>query len=334
MFDNLPLSQYKVPFSLLTSIGYGLAAPRTTDGKIFLIFFGLIGCAAAILLFNLFLEGVITLITYVLSRCHEKKLQNSRQRAATFHHTTQPGGTASGQEGWKPSVYYVTLIMVAVCFLVACAASGLYSAVEGWSYLESMYFCLVTFSTMGFGDMVSGQQEPYEASWFYQITNTLVIFFGVGCTYCLLNLIAVMIKAMLNWILGKALCLNGCSWTGSWKHQFIQLCCSCFVCPKVETYPRNLPIASSCFNQHWSCHVVKLRTGECKCSGSALQTVCQSEMHAMKKKVICEHKLSKDNVNLFHVVGDCPLCQHNGLSEMMGDVAMLSNHLQEKNLNS
>ncbi|KAK3561170.1 hypothetical protein QTP86_028375, partial [Hemibagrus guttatus] len=262
--------------TVISTIGYGMAAPSTIFGKIFLILFGLIGCAAAILLFNLFLEHIVTLIAYVLSRCHERKLWSSRQRDGSTHHTAQSGGTASGQEGWKPSVYVVLLILVAVWFLVVCAASGFYSAVEGWSYLESMYFCFVTFTTTGFGDMVSGQREHYEANYFYQIANILVIFLGVCCTYSLFNLIAIMIKAMLNWILGKVLCSNCCSWTSSKKHQPVQLCCTCFMCPKVEeSYPRQLSVAAGCFGQHWSCHVVKRNTGKCRCADSALQTVCQ-----------------------------------------------------------
>ncbi|KAI5099080.1 potassium channel subfamily K member 13-like, partial [Silurus meridionalis] len=205
-FISKLLTETVLYYVSLRSFGYGLAAPTTTNGRIFLIFFGLIGCSAAILLFNLFIERVITLITYVLSRCHEQKMSNKSQGAAASNLTTQPGGTTSGQEDWKPSVYHVTLIMLAVCFLVACTASGLYSAVEDWSYLESMYFCFVTFSTMGFGDMVSGQEMPEEASCFYQVVNVLAIFLGVGCAYTLFNLIAIMIKAMLNWILGKVLC--------------------------------------------------------------------------------------------------------------------------------
>lgn len=259
----------------------------------------------------------------MLRRCLQKQLGNSSQTAATSHLSTQSGGTANGQEDWKPSVYHAALILMAVCFLVACATSGLYSAVEGWSYLESLYFCFVTFSTMGFGDMVSAQQERYEASWFYQIINTLVTFFGVCCTYSLLNLIAIMIKAMLNWILGKLLCLKCCSETGS-----------CFMCIKVEeSFP--LPITSSCFSQHWRCHVVKLSRGECRCTSSVLQTVCQSEMHVTEKNVICEDKVSKDNVTEISlpVTSSCPLCQHNSLPEVMGGIAMLNNYLQETSLN-
>ncbi|XP_046718369.1 potassium channel subfamily K member 13 [Silurus meridionalis] len=317
--------------TVISTIGYGLAAPTTTNGRIFLIFFGLIGCSAAILLFNLFIERVITLITYVLSRCHEQKMSNKSQGAAASNLTTQPGGTTSGQEDWKPSVYHVTLIMLAVCFLVACTASGLYSAVEDWSYLESMYFCFVTFSTMGFGDMVSGQEMPEEASCFYQVVNVLAIFLGVGCAYTLFDLIAIMIKAMLNWILGKVLCLCCCSKTSLKKTQPVQICCSWFICSKVEESCPQLSNTASCFSQCWSSHMVKISTEKCRCSGSALQTVCRSEMHITENNCICKHKVSKDNVveNKLHVTSGCPFCQNNSLPEVMGGIAMLNNYLQE-----
>lgn len=82
--------------------------------------------------------------------------------------------------------------------------------------------------------------------------------------------------------------------------------------------------------------MVKLSTGECRCGGCALQTVCQSEMHVTEKNVTCKHKVSKDNVteNSLHATSGCPLCQHNSLPEVMGGVAMLNNYLQETSLNS
>lgn len=32
--------------------------------------------------------------------------------------------------------------------------AALYSYVENWSYLESVYFCFITISTIGFGDYI------------------------------------------------------------------------------------------------------------------------------------------------------------------------------------
>lgn len=73
--------------------------------------------------------------------------------------------------------------------------------------------------------------------------------------------------------------------------------------------------------------MVKLGTGECRCAGSALQTVCQSETHITETKDICEHKVAQDNAteNSLHKAS---------LPEVMGGVAMLNNYLQETSLNS
>lgn len=56
---------------------------------------------------------------------------------------------ADSLEAWKPSVLG---IMVSL-FMMACAlvtgAAALYSQVEDWAYLDALYFCFVSFATIG-----------------------------------------------------------------------------------------------------------------------------------------------------------------------------------------
>lgn len=70
-------------------LGYRLAAPSTTFGKIFLVFFGVIGCAAAILFFNLFLQCVPNFVAQWLM----VKVQIVEKKAKSWyfssHHTTR-----------------------------------------------------------------------------------------------------------------------------------------------------------------------------------------------------------------------------------------------------
>ncbi|XP_063060778.1 potassium channel subfamily K member 3 [Engraulis encrasicolus] len=185
-----------------------MTAPCTVCGKIFLIPYGLLGCAATILFFNLFLERAITLISAVMYRCHQRRRQQEKKKQdkKNKQHYNEDDEEA-GEKQWRPSVYHVTLVLGALALLVACAASGLYSAVEGWSYFESLYFCFVTFSTMGFGDMVSGQRDWYLARYCYQVANSLVILVGVCCTYSLFNITSVIVKQGLNWTLARMLSL-------------------------------------------------------------------------------------------------------------------------------
>ena len=51
-----------------------------------------------------------------------------------------------------------TKTTVSVWYLVAGGAAA-FSRYEGWSYFDSIYYCFVTLTTIGFGDMVALQQD-------------------------------------------------------------------------------------------------------------------------------------------------------------------------------
>ncbi|XP_067231700.1 potassium channel subfamily K member 13 [Chanodichthys erythropterus] len=186
--------------TVISTIGFGMTTPVTVAGKIFLIFYGLLGCAATILFFNLFLERIITMLAYIMRWCHERQLRRSGVGGE------EARSEDDSLEGWKPSVYYVMLILGIAALLIACCASALYSAMEDWDYFESLYFCFVAFSTIGFGDVVSSQRESYKAQEAYRLGNCLFILMGVCCIYSLFNVISIIIKQTLNWILGKLDC--------------------------------------------------------------------------------------------------------------------------------
>ncbi|XP_051965518.1 potassium channel subfamily K member 13 [Xyrauchen texanus] len=256
--------------TVVSTIGFGMTAPATLNGKLFLIFYGLIGCATTNLFFNLFLERMITLITFLTRMCFKHKQLNKILIAS--HLNTEPGDI-DGHENWKPSVYYVTLILAALAFLINCFASGLYSAMEDWSYLESMYFCFVTFSTMGFGDMVSGQKAHYEDRWVYQIANSLAILLGVSFTYSVFILTSILIKQMLNLILAKlcSLCHS------SYQDGEDEPCCYSITGLEVKE-PVNQQIQNT--TRHHS-HVVKASLpsmSKCKCASAAIEAICNSGM--------------------------------------------------------
>uniref|UniRef100_A0A8D0AME1 Potassium channel, subfamily K, member 12 like n=1 Tax=Sander lucioperca TaxID=283035 RepID=A0A8D0AME1_SANLU len=187
--------------TVVSTIGFGMTTPATIAGKIFLIFYGLIGCAATILFFNLFLERIITMLAYIMRWCHERRLRCAGVGLVSSRE--ESSGEEDSLEGWKPSVYYVMLILGVASVVIACSASTLYSSMENWSYVDSLYFCFVAFSTIGFGDLVSSQRQQYESQEAYRLGNCLFILMGVCCIYSLFNVISIIIKQTLTWIVGK-----------------------------------------------------------------------------------------------------------------------------------
>lgn len=128
---------------------------------------------------------------------HKRKLKRKLRRDVQQTEIDEVDNLA----GWKPSVYHVMLILCLASVIVSCSASAMFSATEGWSYSDSLYYCFVTFSTIGFGDMVSGWNPYYKNQHLYRFGNSVIILTGICFIYSLFNVISIVIKQFLNWIL-------------------------------------------------------------------------------------------------------------------------------------
>ncbi|KAM9385324.1 potassium channel subfamily K member 13 [Pholidichthys leucotaenia] len=329
--------------TVVSTIGFGMTTPATIAGKIFLIFYGLIGCAATILFFNLFLERIITMLAYIMRWCHERRLRCAGVGVVSSREETS--GEEDSLEGWKPSVYYVMLILGIASVVIACSASTLYSSMENWSYVDSLYFCFVAFSTIGFGDLVSSQKQQYESQEAYRVGNCLFILMGVCCIYSLFNVISIIIKQTLNWILGKLVCPG--------QHQL----CSCFTpgcwwlcCPCLKNKNHNLRRPPAHFRpRRVKRNVVQPASSRHRCTGGSVETVCDSETDAVAE-VHVGRRMSGEmiSVNEFMVSNKVSLAllqkqlsetahqgprqsysHQNGFSGGIGALGIMNNRLQE-----
>ncbi|XP_071080961.1 potassium channel subfamily K member 12-like [Haliotis cracherodii] len=195
--------------TVVSTIGFGMTTPQTVPGKVVLIFYGFFGCAGAILFFNLFLERIITFLAYILRAIHERELKRKGLMNDSRDSKDRRSSQISEDENldsWKPSVYWVMLILLLGAGIVACCASAMYYPVEDWSYFEAMYFCFVTFATIGFGDYVVSQKANYVNVHFYRLGNFIFIVIGCCCIYSLFNVTSIVIKQFLNWLLRRLNC--------------------------------------------------------------------------------------------------------------------------------
>uniref|UniRef100_A0A9J2Q2Q4 Potassium channel domain-containing protein n=1 Tax=Ascaris lumbricoides TaxID=6252 RepID=A0A9J2Q2Q4_ASCLU len=166
--------------TLISTIGFGISTPRTTIGRMSTIIYGVIGCTCCVLFFNLFLERVITVLTFILS-CLD-----------------------GIEDFWRPSLYKVFAILFTICGSFMFISAYFYSATEGWSYTDSLYFCFIGFGTIGFGDFVPNQQVNYKySSHLIRLANFFILSFGASSVYCLFNVSSIVVRQLLNWLIKR-----------------------------------------------------------------------------------------------------------------------------------
>ena len=120
-----------------TTIGYGNVYPRTDEGKLFYIFFSIIGIVSMMTLLRscgkILMDGNKKLYTLVSRRICQRKVYVSDQLM---------------------SVVSLCLVFLFFMLFVVWYEHRIGTHLEGkWSLLDTIYFWLVTFTTVGFGDV-------------------------------------------------------------------------------------------------------------------------------------------------------------------------------------
>uniref|UniRef100_A0A672P784 Potassium channel, subfamily K, member 2b n=1 Tax=Sinocyclocheilus grahami TaxID=75366 RepID=A0A672P784_SINGR len=125
-------------FPLFTP-GFGNISPHTEGGHIFCIIFALLG----IPLFGFLLAGVGDQLGTIFGKAIAK---------------------VEGMIDWNVSqtkirVISTMLFILFGCLLFVALPAIIFKHIEGWSALESIYFVVITLTTIGFGDFVAGGSE-------------------------------------------------------------------------------------------------------------------------------------------------------------------------------
>lgn len=123
--------------TVITTIGYGHAAPSTDSGKVFCMFYALLGIPLTLVMFQSLGERINTFVRYLLHQA--KKCLGMRQTEVSMANMVTVGFFS--------------------CMSTLCVGAVAFSHCEGWSFLHAFYYCFITLTTIGFGDYVALQRD-------------------------------------------------------------------------------------------------------------------------------------------------------------------------------
>ncbi|XP_010882904.1 potassium channel subfamily K member 5-like [Esox lucius] len=143
--------------TIVTTIGYGNVAPKTSGGRIFCILYGL--C------------GIPLCLTWI------------SELGSFFGDRAKRLGQVLTHKGF--SVKNVQLICTALFLLWGLLVHlvippFVFMSLEGWSYLEGLYFSFITLTTVGFGDYVAGTNPNKDYPRLYRVFAELWIYMGLA----------------------------------------------------------------------------------------------------------------------------------------------------------
>lgn len=181
--------------TVITTIGYGNIAPKTNWGKMVTILYAIVGIPLMFLYLTNIGDLLAKSFKYVYRRLCGCKPEDSRHRHRQAEHyrvhhivlqentpnshgsldTSLPSKfgiqqpiaeevkmeaipddlSEEGDNG-KPRANVPIILCLALITGYICGGAFLFSIWEGWNYLDGAYFCFVTLSTIGFGDLVPG----------------------------------------------------------------------------------------------------------------------------------------------------------------------------------
>ncbi|XP_064642148.1 potassium channel subfamily K member 18-like isoform X2 [Lineus longissimus] len=124
--------------TVVSTVGYGHITPVTKSGRIFCMFFAFFGIPIMLLSVTRCGQGLAKLVQLAITACRNKS------------------GMACSCLISKDNKQFTIPVYFAIIFLIFYMFFGslLFRLWEDWTILEAFYFCFITMTTIGFGDII------------------------------------------------------------------------------------------------------------------------------------------------------------------------------------
>ncbi|KAM9429459.1 potassium channel subfamily K member 15-like [Salvelinus alpinus] len=161
--------------TVITTIGYGHAAPGTDAGKVFCMFYAVLGIPLTLVMFQSLGERMNTFVRYLLRRA--KQCLGLRRTEVSMENMVSVGFLS--------------------CIGTLCVGAAAFSHYEGWTFFHAYYYCFITLTTIGFGDFVALQKkEDLQEKTPYVAFSFMYILVGLTVIGAFLNLVVLRFLTM------------------------------------------------------------------------------------------------------------------------------------------
>lgn len=167
-----------MPHWLYIATGYGSIAPVTAGGQIFFLFYAIIGIPIALLF--------LSKVGQIIKAWADRALRPLEKRQ----------GPIMSRLSGSILLFSVTIIF----FIIVPAA--IFSAVEGWSYRESIYYSTVSLTTVGFGDFVPGRtgtDARRSITLLYKFMSAVWLWMGLALVAAVITEVQSFFEVFWKW---------------------------------------------------------------------------------------------------------------------------------------
>ncbi|KPP68798.1 potassium channel subfamily K member 9-like [Scleropages formosus] len=155
--------------------GYGHAAPGTDAGKVFCMFYAVLGIPLTLVMFQSLGERMNTFVRFLLKKIKE----------------------CLGMRRTEVSMENMVLVGFLSCIGTLCVGAAAFSHFEGWTFFHAYYYCFITLTTIGFGDFVALQKkEDLQEKTPYVAFSFMYILVGLTVIGAFLNLVVLRFLTM------------------------------------------------------------------------------------------------------------------------------------------
>ncbi|XP_056403352.1 potassium channel subfamily K member 1-like [Hyla sarda] len=158
----------------LTTIGYGHPVPISLCGKIFCLFYSVIGIPFTLSVLSIVARNLLFLLRDKPIRVLHLQCNFARIKLE-----------------WIYAAVVVSFLSLLFFFIPAVVFNAIE---ENWGYIDALYFCFISLSTVGLGDYVPGEQSGQRMPALYKLLVICYLLVGMIAVFIVVEIL----KSLLN----------------------------------------------------------------------------------------------------------------------------------------